>query len=195
MLTTPQLDGLVQRLVAAFTEEQDLATRRREVVRLLGEYAHTEGDWKELARFSADHYTRNLVHRDRSFELLVLCWGPGQATPIHNHEGQDCWMAILDGDIEEVRYAMPPAGHTGPLQSLGARTFATGEVAYIQDEIGLHLVRTASPAHAGVSLHLYAAPYDECNVYCVRTGKITRKRLVNDTVRGRAVGRSGARIS
>lgn len=193
-MNTPELDRLVARLVHSFEGETNVGLRRREVTRDLGDYARSEADWKELVNFRSDHYTRNLVHRDKSFELLVLCWGPGQESPIHNHEGQDCWMAILDGDIEEVRFSMPAAGHTGPLDPLGSNVFRTGEVGFIQDQMGLHLVRTASPRHAGVSLHLYAAPYDECNVYCPETGKITRKRLVNDTVRGRATGRTGARI-
>ena len=193
-MNTPELDRLVEDLVLSFGDEGAAAARRRDVAQRLAAYAKAESDWKELARFHADHYTRNLVHRDRQFELLVLCWGPGHETPIHNHEGQDCWMVVLDGEIEEVRYAFPAAGHVGALDPIGAKTFRVGDVAYIQDEIGLHLVRTASPRLAGVSLHLYAAPYDECNVYCPRTGRITRKRLVNDSVRGRAVGPPGVRV-
>lgn len=37
--------------------------------------------------FSQDFYTRNLILRTDDFELLVLCWEPGQITPIHNHSG------------------------------------------------------------------------------------------------------------
>src|SRR5262249_59831138 len=28
--------------------------------------------------FSGDHYTRNLIHRTRLFELLAICWDSGQ---------------------------------------------------------------------------------------------------------------------
>ena len=35
--------------------------------------------------FVAEGYARNLVCRTPSFELLVLCWRPGQESTIHDH--------------------------------------------------------------------------------------------------------------
>jgi cysteine dioxygenase len=155
------------------------------VVELLGRYAKTAADWQPFALFHDACYARNLLAREERFELLLLCWGRGQESPIHNHEGQDCWMAVMDGEIEEVRYPRPDEVRAGPLAPRGSRSFQRGEVAYIHDDIGLHVIRSAQRDAAGVSMHLYAAPYDECNVYCPETGQVTRKKLVNYSVRGR----------
>jgi uncharacterized NAD(P)/FAD-binding protein YdhS/predicted metal-dependent enzyme (double-stranded beta helix superfamily) len=35
--------------------------------------------------FSCEHYQRQLLHRDSSFEIILVCWKPGQFSPIHTH--------------------------------------------------------------------------------------------------------------
>lgn len=179
-MPSPQaLDALVRTL----HEEFQTKARGARITELLGSYAREHQDWREYALFSPAHYTRNLVAREARFELMILCWGPGQESAIHNHEGQDCWMAVLDGEIEEVRYPLPVAA--GPLRAKGAQTFRAGQVAFIRDEMGLHLVRPPVGARTGgITMHLYSSPYDACNVYCPDTGKVTRKSLAHHSVRG-----------
>ena len=178
----PELDLLVGELEAAFAADP----RCPSAPLSLGRYSGLGDDWRRLARWSEQRYTRNLIARRDDFELLLLCWGAGQESPVHNHENQSCWMAVLDGAIEEIQYAFPTPGHRGPLQTLRARTFQPGQVAFIRDEIGLHLVR-GSEGRPAVSLHLYAAPYDACNVYCPETGKVERVRLAYHSIRGELV--------
>ena len=40
-------------------------------------------------------YTRNLIYRDAFFEVLALCWLPGQKTPVHSHNGQLGWITVI----------------------------------------------------------------------------------------------------
>ena len=181
-LSTQALD----RLVRTLRDEFETRARGARLAELLGDYARTQRDWREYALFAEQHYTRNLVAREARFELMILCWGPGQESAIHNHEGQDCWMAVLDGAIEEVRYDWPDEKTPGPIQKKGGKSFAAGQVAFIRDELGLHLVRPAAGSPTGgVTLHLYSSPYDECNCYCPDTGRVTRKKLGHYSVRGR----------
>lgn len=185
-MNAPHLDRLVASLrVSLGPADPAPAGRGRAVAALLAAYAREERDWQPFALYDEASYTRNQLARNAGFELLLLCWGEGQESPIHNHEGQDCWMAVLEGRLEEVRYPMPPPGHVGPLHQGESHVYGLGQVAYIRDEMGLHLVRPVGGA--AVSLHLYATPYAECNVYCPETGKITRKRMVDHSVRGRLV--------
>lgn len=179
-VTIPALDGLVSALTEAF----EAGAGGKAIAQLLSAYADQHDDWRSLAMWSDQGYTRNEVARTDRFQLLVLCWGPGQVSPIHNHEGQDCWMAVLDGEVEEVRYCRPEEVCAGPLGPRNSNCCSKGEVAYISDDIGLHVVRSAQPDRAAVSLHLYASPYDHCNVYCPDTGKVTRKVLSNFSHRG-----------
>ena len=177
------VDRLVQELDAEFQED----ARSARVIELLGRYAKEETDWREFALFSDATYTRNLIERLQRFELMVLCWSPNQESPIHNHEGQDCWMAVLEGDMEEVRYPWPDPARRGPLLPRGSMVFQTGQVGFIRDEIGLHMIRPARSGSPGVTLHVYAAPFDECNCYSPETGAVTRRRLSHHSVRGRVL--------
>jgi len=49
--------------------------------------------------FSKHRYTRNLIFKNRLFELLALCWDVGQSSQIHNHQDQNCWMAMPLGRL------------------------------------------------------------------------------------------------
>ena len=42
---------------------------------------------EKYCHFNTGFYTRNLVHKERDFEILVVCWPAGQTAPIHGHEG------------------------------------------------------------------------------------------------------------
>jgi len=44
-------------------------------------------------------YTRNLIYRDDWFEVMAICWGPGQKTPVHTHNGQLGWMTVVQGEL------------------------------------------------------------------------------------------------
>lgn len=171
--------------------DQELCTDPKgpRVASILANYADTSADWREFARFETDRYTRHLLGATERFELLLICWDAGQVSPVHNHEGQRCWMGVIEGCLAEEHFAMPDPGHRGPLDVGHRREFEQGKVAYISDEIALHRISTA-PSTRSVSLHLYALPIRECNLYCDRTGNIERRRLAYDSVRGVPSGSS-----
>ena len=188
MLKASALLELERPLLASF--ESDPKGRR--VADILGAYARAHADWRDFALFEAGSYTRNLVTRNTWFEMLLLCWSPGQESPIHNHAGQNCWMAVLEGDIEEQQFdcppeSSPPASSVCSLVLRGTKTFAAGKVAFINDDIGLHRVRPRAGT-AGVSLHVYSRPIDTCNVYDQETGAVVVRRLEYHSVRGSRVG-------
>jgi cysteine dioxygenase len=167
-------------LQIALTAEFRRDPRGPRAAALLAEYARGHGDWRAHAHYAPRCYTRNLVGRTEAYELLVLCWEPDVESPIHDHAGQHCWMAVLEGRIEEVHYEWPAAGSAGPLRERGARTFDPGRVAYIDDGIALHLVRPADGRRA-VSLHLYARPIEACSAFDARTGAVLPRQLTYHT--------------
>lgn len=172
-MNSAPIDVLVRDLLAEFERDP----RGRRAAQLLSAYAAEHDDWRRFAHFKPDAYTRNLVARNARFEMLVLCWSPGQQSPIHDHAGQNCFMAVLDGRIEELQYAVPAAAGLGRLRELGRRVFEPGEVAYIHDRIALHKVRPHGDQQA-VSLHLYARPIDVCQVYDEESGAVLSKQLI-----------------
>jgi len=143
---------------------------------LLSAYSGVTGEWKRFA-FWDDHrkYTRNLIATDHhNFTLMLLCWNPLIASPIHNHSGSECFMKVLEGEIVETRYKpqeekVMDGSHMCPLRVLCRRCISPGEIAFINDTVGLHKVDSLS-SHA-VTLHLYIPPYEQCQCYEEETGR------------------------
>lgn len=53
-------------------------------------------------------YTRNLVDAGNGkFNLMILCWGEGHASAIHDHADSHCFMKMLKGELREIRYSWP----------------------------------------------------------------------------------------
>ena len=50
------------------------------------------------------HYTRNLIDQTPLYELMAICWEVGQASSVHNHRDQNCWMAVPVGRLLVENY-------------------------------------------------------------------------------------------
>ena len=92
----------IERLQQELHEELERDPRGRQVARLLSRYAAGSEDWRRFALFSPEAYARNLVCSNELYAIMVVCWGEAQVSPIHNHAGQQCWMAVLEGDVEPL---------------------------------------------------------------------------------------------
>jgi cysteine dioxygenase len=140
---------------------------------LLKTYMASElgSDWRKFLEnlgggFAADHYVRHLVKESANLELVLICWGPGQNSAAHNHARSHCWLTVLDGAVEELRYHMPDVralnapAFTAPLIPAGSETVHPGETTYINDDISpMHAVHCKERCAAGaVSLHVYCPP-------------------------------------
>jgi cysteine dioxygenase len=144
-------------------------------------------DWREYAHFNPHKYCRNLIEINENFELALLCWSPGQESPIHNHSGQNCWMSVLGGDMCEIYFHQDPqADGTIKLTEGSHNIYHRGQVAYIADDIALHKVRPNGDWQ-GITLHLYSKPIPLCNIYCPVTGKITARKLGFFSKRGKKI--------
>lgn len=179
-----QLTGLCRELSQEFRRDPKGAR----VASMLAAYGAAHEDWRGWALFDADAYTRNLVHHEEHFELLILCWQRGQKSPIHNHQGQRCWMAVLDGSVRETLFQFPTdSTATGtPLVAGNSRVCGKGQVAFITDDIALHEIASANDAPA-VSLHLYSKPFTTCQVYDRDSGRVELRKLSYTSVRGERV--------
>jgi cysteine dioxygenase len=178
MTPVQDLAALFRHLCLEFERDPD----GKGAARLLGDYARSGSDWHPYAHGSAAGYTRNLVEATADFELLLLCWGPGQKSPVHDHQGQNCWMACLAGTIDEVQYAFP-TGPASPLRRGATRRCRPGDVAFIRDQIGLHDVGNVG-AEPAASLHLYSKPFAACRVFDEATGQVSLRQLGYHSVRG-----------
>ncbi|KHJ36328.1 putative cysteine dioxygenase [Erysiphe necator] len=143
---------------------------------LLGAYSSNFEHWKTFAHAEpSKQYTRNLVFEVPGvFNLLLLVWNPGKASPVHDHADSHCLMKILKGDLKEERYSFPTeSGPNAPLIKISESIFGLNQVAYISDELGLHSITNPSDTDFAVSLHLYFPPNAAlrgCHVYDLKNG-------------------------
>lgn len=119
-----------------------------------------EDEWQKYALFDqAKPYTRNLIATDgTTYTLLLLCWNPGQESPIHDHPCDGCWLQVLKGSVRECRY-------DSQLNCIADDTFHEQQVSYITDSMGYHKVGNNTTDIPSISLHLYAPPFHQCRVW------------------------------
>jgi len=180
---------LAQQLTTVFDDASlEPAELSERIQGLMGQYTQSQKDWEKYCFFSDLHYTRNLVCTSDKFELIVLCWKPGQASRIHNHAGSNCWMGILQGPMVESLYhkvhedgqvicerAFPsqPGTVCPNLQLTSVNEYQKGQVAYIHDGIGLH--RVAPGPVDGVTLHCYSPPISIATLFDTETNTIVQR--------------------
>jgi len=90
------------------------------------------GTLEPFLNFASTHYTRNLVYRCPLFELMTICWDVGQVSRIHNHAGQQCWMAVPVGKLDVQNYEVVEIDRaSGYCRLREANRFVRGLVAWI----------------------------------------------------------------
>jgi cysteine dioxygenase len=186
--------GLVDELRK--TEGAPITSER--ISEVLADVSLDEKTLRPFVRWSDDHYTRSLVHRDRHFDMMVICWEPGQGTPIHTHNGQLGWAFTTRGALEcaEYRYLgcdRPENQNVSGLDCLAggmqvklerlSETVCTpgGDVNKVTRQVTIHsLVAPAAAKERAVSFHVYSLPFDSCVVFDVAHGQCLRKELAFD---------------
>jgi predicted metal-dependent enzyme (double-stranded beta helix superfamily) len=125
--------------------------------------------------FSKKHYTRNLIFKNDLFELVAVCWEVGQASQIHNHHNQNCWMSIPIGRLRVQNFHVleqkDDAGYCRlePTEAFDIHKYIPAEVDPAEP---VHQVlNLAEFNQRAVSLHIYSRPFDQCRVYCLETSE------------------------
>ena len=124
---------------------------------LLADYIH----------FSDERYSRNLLAYGPQFYALVLCWKPGQASPIHDHKGASCGVRVIAGVATETSYRWQGER----LVENSVTTMNAGEVCGSFDD-DIHEIRNNGD-HNLVTLHIYSPYLDNINLYDLESGEIT----------------------
>jgi len=62
-------------------------------------------DLEPYIGFKEGNYWRHRVCRNESIEMLVICWRPGQKTPIHDHNGSHGVVRVHQGLMCETIFA------------------------------------------------------------------------------------------
>ncbi|XP_034727667.1 cysteine dioxygenase type 1 isoform X1 [Etheostoma cragini] len=135
------------------------------------QYSTFDGCSKKSNRTWKNRYTRNLVDEGNGkFNLMILCWGEGHGSSIHDHTDSHCFMKLLQGQLKETLFEWPDNKSQGEMVQKSQRILQENKVAYINDSIGLHRVENGSHTECAASLHLYSPPFQSCQTFDQRTG-------------------------
>lgn len=118
------------------------------------------GALEECIGYSHDGYQRNVISKNEHYELVAICWIPGQDTPIHDHVGSDCAFLIVSGVSTETIYEANEEGKANPVSS---RRYMQGEVC-AADEPDIHRVSNDEDSNL-INLHVYTPPLSGFNFY------------------------------
>jgi cysteine dioxygenase len=128
--------------------------------------------------FSKNHYTRNLIFKNSLFELLAICWEVGQVSRIHNHQDQNCWMAVPMGRLRVQNFrVVEQDDRTGycRLEPTDAFDIHRSMPTQVDPAEPVHQVLNLPEFNErALSLHIYSRPYDRCLVYTLAQNHYTQ---------------------
>jgi predicted metal-dependent enzyme (double-stranded beta helix superfamily) len=156
---TAPLRRFVVDLAALLDETDDLDVILERGGDLLGRLVARDG-WlpEEYARPDPERYQQYLLHCDSAerFSVVSFVWGPGQATPIHDHR---VWglVGVLRGAEKVQSFAF--RDHDGALVQHGETLdLAETQVDPIDPREGdIHRVENAHSDRVSISIHVYGA--------------------------------------
>ena len=131
---------------------------------------------KYAAWIDAD-YSRNCIARKEGFEIILICWDQKAKTPMHDHDGQDCWVVQVSGTVVEKRFEI----NDGKFDLTNEAYLKEGDITYMNDRMGFHTLENNTNSRA-MTLHVYANPIEKCKVYNEEKSQFEVKELVYDTV-------------
>ena len=118
----------------------------------------------QYIQFTDDRYARNLVCKTEDFECLLLCWLPGQRSPIHDHGDSICAVYTVDGILCADNYRKTATGH---IRADYSEDFRPGSVLSIQTT-EIHQVSNLQDSRNLLSLHFYLGPLENSFLYSVQ---------------------------
>jgi predicted metal-dependent enzyme (double-stranded beta helix superfamily) len=116
-------------------------------------------DWLpgRFAHADPQRYRQYLLYCDplERFSIVSFVWGPGQATPVHDHT---VWgmVGVLRGSERCEDFRLPSG--PGPMIRTGVQDMPAGAVDMVSPAIGdIHRVSNAIADGVSVSIHVYGA--------------------------------------
>ena len=170
-----EVEPLIENLRAAVLlgETAAIAERIKEV---LEETIPAEGLRlpERFRRARPDRYCRRLLYRDPQldFTALVMTWGPGQRTALHDHAGIWCVEGVVEGELEVTRYELlaETAGGLCEFAERGGVRARAGSAGALIPPFEHHVLANVDPGNIALTLHVYGGEMDHCGVYQPEAG-------------------------
>lgn len=145
-----------------------------EIVKNLKELNITFDEVKDYLFWSDNKYTRNCIAHNDEFELVALCWEPGQYTAIHSHNEQECFVKVVKGTFEELKFEYQPDSES--MIQFSKEVLEEQSLSINGSDEPYHSLKNVSNDRA-VTLHLYMSPIKECLVFDRKSSQLQTKQL------------------
>lgn len=124
-------------------------------------------------------YARRLLHRDPDgrYSVLVMVWGPGQGTPLHDHAHMWCVECVYQGKIRVTSYDLHGEEDAELVQfSKEMEVIAgTGDAGALIPPFEYHTIENALDTPA-VTLHVYGGEMQWCHAFAPTEGGYRKER-------------------
>lgn len=121
-----------------------------------------------LTQPRADTYARRLLHRsaEHGYTAVVMTWGPGQRTALHDHSGIWCVEGVVQGRMEVTRFDLvDETGGRFRFEEKGRVNAAVGSAGCLIPPFEYHVLANALPEQSSITLHVYGAEMDHCHIF------------------------------
>jgi predicted metal-dependent enzyme (double-stranded beta helix superfamily) len=129
---------------------------------------------ERFRRTRGDSYCRRLLYRDPDlgFTALVMTWGPGQRTALHDHAGIWCVEGVVEGELDVTRYQLleESAGGFCRFEEQGSVRARAGSAGALIPPFEYHVLANAHPDRLALTLHVYGGEMDHCSTFMPEPG-------------------------
>lgn len=116
----------------------------------------------------SEHYARREIYRSEQFgyAVVAMTWGPGQGTPIHDHNGMWCVEGVWQGELEITQYEkLEEAEPKFRFRPVGTIQAGAGSAGSLIPPHEYHAIANPSQDDICVSLHIYSGAMTQCSVF------------------------------
>ncbi len=122
----------------------------------------------ELRQASGESYARRLLYRSEEYgyTVIAMVWGPGQGTPLHDHDGTWCVEGVLEGEILVTPYELlehqGDRWHFQPFDTIHSHVGSAGSLIPPSE---YHTIRNACSERTSITIHVYGRELQQCTIF------------------------------
>lgn len=116
----------------------------------------------------ADHYARRELYRSPKYgySIIAMTWGPGQGTPVHDHDGLWCVEGVWQGELLVTPYDLVETdGDRYRFRTTGTMRAGYGSSGSLIPPYEYHTISNPNPNETAVSVHIYKAPLEHYSFF------------------------------
>jgi predicted metal-dependent enzyme (double-stranded beta helix superfamily) len=118
-------------------------------------------------RVRPEGYARRLLHRSDAlgYTAVVMTWGPGQHTPLHDHAGIWCVEGVVEGRMDVTQFDLVDQDGDGyRFEERGLVHAAVGSAGCLIPPFEYHVLANALD-RPSITLHVYGGEMSTCHVF------------------------------